>query len=140
MNIKGGIPQMIKKLKNSVANQNNQDLEPDNHSLDDKGRNDRVEEGQKPSQSTDSGEHFLDLISDLKTDDEKSEEALFLAKIYRQRLTMFGLEMVVSVCISYALAWGIGHLFTLSSFSRIILGTLLAFAVHALAVYRIIKR
>ena len=63
----------------------------------------------------------------------------FLAKMYAKRLSMAGVEMLSSVISSYLIAWGIGALFTLSSFWRIILGTLFAFAVNALAVYRMMR-
>jgi hypothetical protein len=62
------------------------------------------------------------------------------SKIDRQKLSMAGMEMLVSAGVSYAIAWGIGGLFTLSSPCRIIMGAILAFAVNALAVYRIIKK
>ena len=55
-------------------------------------------------------------------------------------LSMVGTHMVVCTAVSYAIAWGLGHLFTLSSFWRIIMGALLAFAVNGLTVYRMIKQ
>ncbi len=63
-----------------------------------------------------------------------------VAKDMKHSLSMVGSQMVASVGVSYALAWGVGHLFTLSSFSRIIIGALLAFAVNGLTVYRMIKQ
>ena len=133
MNIKGGVQHIVKKLKNNVANQVNPDWDSGEVFPEGLGMDRQDENGVKAKNSVDSFE-------DLKKEEIGPEKALFLEKMYRQKLSMFGIEMVVSVCISYAIAWGGGHLFTLSSFSRIILGTLLAFAVNALAVYRMIKR
>ncbi len=63
-----------------------------------------------------------------------------LAKDMKHHLSMAGSQMVASIGVSYALAWGVGHLFTLSSFSRIIIGALLAFAANGLTVYRMMKQ
>ena len=61
-------------------------------------------------------------------------------KDMKNSLCMVGSHMVASIAVSYALAWGVGHLFTLSSFWRIIIGALLAFAANGLTVYRMIKQ
>jgi hypothetical protein len=133
MNIKGGVPHIVKKLKNSVANQVSQDWDCD---LTAQEGDERQNQDENPSESS----HSVNYFENFQKENDPSEKALFLEKIYRQRLSMLGMEMVVSVGVSYMIAWGLGYLFTLSSFSRIILGTLLAFAVNALAIYRIIKR
>lgn len=62
------------------------------------------------------------------------------AKDIKHGLSVVGSQMLASIGVSYALAWGVGHLFTLSSFSRIIIGALLAFAANGLTVYRMIKQ
>ena len=61
-------------------------------------------------------------------------------KDMKHSLSLAGSQMLASVAVSYALAWGVGHLFTLSLFSRIIIGALLAFAANGLTVYRMIKQ
>jgi hypothetical protein len=63
-----------------------------------------------------------------------------VAKDMKHGLSVVGSQMVASIGVSYALAWGVGHLFTLSSFSRIIIGALLALAANGLTVYRMIKQ
>jgi hypothetical protein len=63
-----------------------------------------------------------------------------VAKDLKRGLSVMGSQMVASIGVSYALACGVGHLFTLSSFSRIIIGALLAFAANGLTVYRMIKQ
>ena len=136
MNIKDGIPQIVMELKNNIANQANPDLIACDLEEISENAGSVDQDGQKILAQIES----RGFSGDCNGKDETSVDELFLAKIYSQRMSMIGMEMVVSLCVSYMIAWGIGYLFTLSSFWRIILGTLLAFAVNALAVYRMIMR
>jgi hypothetical protein len=79
-------------------------------------------------------------VSPQRTRDPIEDNDSFVGKMYAKKLSMAGVEMVASVISAYLVAWGIGALFTLSSFWRIILGTLFAFAVNALAVYRMMRQ
>lgn len=56
-----------------------------------------------------------------------------------KKLMASGVDFISSTLVSYGVAWAIGAQFTLSSFWRIIIGTGLAFATHAVRIYRMIR-
>jgi F0F1-type ATP synthase assembly protein I len=66
------------------------------------------------------------------------ESSLEDDKVLAKKLVSAGVDFVSSTVVSYGLAWIIGAQFTLPSFWRIIIGTGLAFATHAVRIYRII--
>lgn len=139
MNNKNSIKEILKELKNNIANQVDQEfIDQGNQKevYDDPWSENTEEYGFREMHKNKNDMEY----KKENEDSSKSLDGLKLSHLYRQKLSSIGIEMVVSTCVSYGMAWGIGHLFTLSSFWRIILGTLLAFAVNALAVYRIIMR
>jgi hypothetical protein len=136
------IAQKIKELKKNVANQlhdasmvaagaqnnNTESHKVENAPLDDCAGATKVTVSEKT------------LDESLADEPSLVQRDSFLSQMYAKKLSMAGVEMVASLGVSYLVAWGIGSLFTLSSFWRIILGTLFAFAVNALAVYRMMRQ
>jgi len=125
------VHQQIQDLKKNVANQSQQIVDIESQ-----------EEGAETllGQCEDGiGSEKADYHGALKHD-TSAADTRHQVVLDKKKFSMMGTEMVVSTGISYALAWGIGQLFTLSSFWRIIIGSVLSFAVNGLAVYRIIKK
>lgn len=138
------IQSKIEELKNNVANQSKENLEKDFFCQEYMPRTLEEESAAPPSERevflSDAGPH-IPLENSLELQDGESvRERSRVAQRYRQRMSMVGMEMLISTGVSYAVAWGVGSLFTLSSLWRIIMGAVLAFAVNALAVYRMIKQ